>query len=397
MRLLVAGLGVTVWACLLAVSALMNFKFGQQLASDPIDRIAYGLASVAGDGLKAVAPLAVAWAFASRKYLVSVAGVALFAVATAYSVASAVGFASVTRASTAGEVQADITRAEDLRVDLERVRSARDDLGRQRLSAAVAGDLAAARQSHRWASTSECTDATVPRSRAFCDRYFGLEGELATAQRAEQLDDEIQDLTGQVRYTALTGVAAAGETDPQVAALKRIFGVESEMVRSALTILVAAFVELGSGVGLLVSVSHLSLNQREEGEETSRATVCEPAAACQPLSGESDAPPSDEQWGHDRLVMEAGARVSATALYQDYVQWCFAHGRADAVTQTAFAVWLGEAGVTSKRKISGAWHYMGVRLRDASDVVVHLAERRRAQEGDRQRPQCGASVHFSLY
>lgn len=370
MAYVVAIVGTLVWLGLFAVSAFMNFQFGMTLSDNPVYQVVYGIISVAGDGFKAIIPFAIGWALASRPRNFPVAGIgaALFLLASAYSLMSAVGFASVSRAETSAEIQADINALRSLQDELSERRDSRSNLPTHRPVATVEALIQAAEQDRSWASTDECEDVTVERSRRFCDRYFTLRGELATATNASDLDREITSLRAAIKAKEAAGISADGEADPQIAALQRIFGTENPgAVVAAITLIIALFVELGSGSGLYVTHAHLAKRPDKRKGQGAPAPVSSVRGTV-----------TDDDWAEERLIADAGARVAATELYRDYIQFCTVHGRADTMTQTAFGSWLAAEGFSEKKKSAGIWYYLGLRLRDARDVVINLDDRRTA-------------------
>lgn len=358
MSIFVAGVGAIVSVALLLVSAYMNFSFGQQLASDPFDKVAYGLASASGDGLKAIVPFAIAWGWRARRYFVVAASVLVFTAATAYSLASAFGFAAATRVESAGGVKVEIARLDALRDELALKQTERAGLPAARPTSTIQAEMEGAETHERWRSSNGCTNATVSRSIAFCERYTSLRVELATAERAVTLDREIDGLRKAVREASLNPRVLSRETDPQVSSLSSLFGVDREEVRVGLTILVALFVEIGSGLGLFVSFAHLG-----------RAEVKASTRRAKPATSN---PEADADWALTRLIIEGGVKTPSTELYRDYVAYCLARSRDDAMTQSAFDDWLSREGLASQRKIDGVWYRLGVRLREPEDVVVPL-------------------------
>jgi hypothetical protein len=194
MRWLVALIGVPVVLGLIAISVVMNFRFGLLLGRSDNDGLVYALASACADILKCLLPVILAWSWDRRRYLVTFAGSLLFVIFTAYSVASSLGFAAINRSERTGQRAADIPRYRDLRAELDQKLAQRARLPAFRPIATIEAETLAARQHARWGATNECTGATLPESRSFCDGYFRLKGEHATAEAAGRLDVEIMPL-----------------------------------------------------------------------------------------------------------------------------------------------------------------------------------------------------------
>jgi hypothetical protein len=194
-RWLVAIIGAPVVLGLIAVSVILNFRFGTLLATADEDKLVYGMASGCADLLKGVLPFVIAWGWANRKWLVALAATLLFVTFTAYSVTSSLGFAALNRDATSGKRQAVIERQQHLRGELARKQQERAALPTARPAATIEGELAAARQHARWDAMQGCARATLPESRAFCDGYFRLTAERGNALAAAQIDAEIVRLS----------------------------------------------------------------------------------------------------------------------------------------------------------------------------------------------------------
>ncbi len=349
MRIAVAIVGGIVSLGLLVVSAFMNFRFGQLLGKDEFDQLIYGIASVCGDGFKAVLPFAIAWAWSERRMAAALAGVVLFSIATAYSVTSSLGFAATNRAATSGERAAQVETVSDLQAEIRRTESEFEALAEVRPVDQIVADMAAARAHRRWTSTSGCTDATVPQSIAFCAEVAALSVERRSAERRAELSGQISELRAELREARALAVesgAAGGAIDPQVSVIRQVFQSSAEDTALGLTLLIAAFVEFGSGLGFYLSFGHLKPRERRKpkGPEFS-----DPALG----------------WGHDRLVFEEGSATPAADLHADYEAWCRSRGIASAMSQAAFGRWMSAQGF-SKIKRGGRMYYKGVRF--AEDV-----------------------------
>lgn len=349
MRILVALIGGLFSCGLLAVSAFMNFRFGQLLGKDEFDQLIYGIASVCGDGFKAVLPFAIAWAWAERRYLACICAVILFGIGTAYSVTSSLGFAAANRAATTGERSTQIAAVEDLTAEIERREAVFNSLADVRPLDQIRSDLAFARTNRRWSSTQGCTNATVPQSIAFCAEVTAFEAEAQAAERRQRLDEEISELRERLRVARVAAAesgAAGGDVDPQVTVIRRVFESSAEDTALGLTLLVAAFVEFGSGVGFYLSFSHLKRRERKPKPKPKAPEFSDPALG----------------WGHDRLEFDEAARTSAADLFADYEAWCRERGIVSGMSQAAFGRWLSSEGF-QKTKSSGLVVYTGVRIK----------------------------------
>jgi hypothetical protein len=177
-RWLVAIVGAPVVLGLIAVSVILNFRFGTLLATDEADKLVYGLASGCADLLKGVLPFVIAWGWGSRKWLVAFVASLLFITFTAYSVTSALGFAALNRDGTSGKRQAVIERQQHQRSELARKQRERAALPTTRPVATIDGELAAARQNARWDATAA---APRRRCRKAAHSVMGITGSLPNA------------------------------------------------------------------------------------------------------------------------------------------------------------------------------------------------------------------------
>jgi len=105
-----------------------------------------------------------------------------------------------------------------------------------------------------WMRTSNCTDATLTASRAFCQRYFSDQSELINAQSAQELTAKIE-----AAEKALVATAGVNEADPGAASVVvylSALGItaDPEKVSKLLVLLAVVGLEVGSlTAGLLVS------------------------------------------------------------------------------------------------------------------------------------------------
>lgn len=313
MRWLVVGLGVSASLAFIVVSALVNYQFGITLADDETNKRIYGAVSVASDGLKAGAPFFLAAAWAARRYLVAGAALAAWALFTCYSLVSAFGFASLNRAETTGEQTAIVATYEAAVAEQERVRGALETIGAQRPAGAVEGDILAAEQHPRWTSTSGCTDATVPESRAFCTGYAELQAELATARRAAGLEVELVAANAEVRR--LTAAGGVRQVDPQSEALALLTGYEVAEIRNYIGSLFTLLIEFGSGLGLFLSLQYL---RYDRATAPIKPVVQAPSSAVQRASIIGDV----EQFCVAMVEPSEGSTVGMTAFFRAYEEWC---------------------------------------------------------------------------
>ena len=380
-------LGVVAAAVLLLVSGAMNWQFGYSLGKSPFDSQIFGLASAASDGLKALLPFFLFAAIRSRRWSHAAAGVALWTVTLAYSLTSALGFAALNRTDTTGMRAAQVENYKDVRSDLARARERLGWIPEHRPAGTVEAEMEAMKQQRRWRSTRGCTNATAAKSIAFCQKYHQLGAELAAAREAAQIEQQIARL--KIELAKLPSAASQTAADPQATVLARLSGQKNEVVQTALVILMAILVELGSALGFYVALGQWRIYDERKPVVVARPRTRQeandnrtPATApmAPPLRKTSEAvaaktneaparlaaPENDiERFYRDRVEIAEGCSLTATALYEDYIDWCNEHNK-EALSLPTFGREFGELGV-HKAKISGRIRYIGIRLSAAGE------------------------------
>src|SRR5262245_55909169 len=142
-RHLLGVLGVIAASVLLAVSAMMNYRFGFTLGKTPSDGHIYGLASAAADCFKALVPFFFFAAWRNRMWSQPLAAAALWFVVTGYSMTSALGHAALNRLDTAGQRTLASNSYKDLRADKKRYEEQLSWLPKHRAAAAVKAEMEA--------------------------------------------------------------------------------------------------------------------------------------------------------------------------------------------------------------------------------------------------------------
>src|SRR4029079_7734468 len=123
---------------------------------------------------------------------------------------------------------------------------------------AVQSDIDGLKMQKAWKWSNSCTDVNTKTERTFCNKYTGLNAELASASAAKVADARIAQLRSQLDATA--GTPALSEADPQAKVLTELAAaffpnVKIENVQMALTLFVALLLEIGSGFGMYVAFS----------------------------------------------------------------------------------------------------------------------------------------------
>jgi hypothetical protein len=363
MRHVFGGVGVIAALILLSVSAAMNWQFGYSLGKTQFDSHIFGAASIAADGMKALMPFFIFSAWRQRNYPQALGATALWAVCIIYAMTSALGFAALNRSDTSGARTIQHEKYEDLRAELTRVTQQQGWLEKHRPTGTVQSDIEGAKQNYRWTSSEGCTNATVDKSREFCENFHKLGAELAVAKQADAFSKQADDIRG--KLAAMDGGKVVKVADPQAAILSSLSGLDISRIDVALTLLLTALVELGSSLGLYVSTSTWRMHEiarRPTAPEPVRVVeILQPMVPMTVNAGAIAAPKSDiELYFDDRIKQDDGSSVTALALYDNYCEWCETH-RKQPVGLPIFSRQLTDLGV-QKAKIAGKIRYIGVRI-----------------------------------
>jgi hypothetical protein len=365
MRHVFGGVGVLASLILLSVSAAMNWQFGFSLGKTEFDSHILGAASIAADVMKALMPFFIFSAWRQRNYPQAMGAAAVWAVCILYAMTSALGFAALNRSDTTGARAVQHEKYEDLRAELTSLSQQQGWLEKHRPVGTVQADIDGAKQNYRWTSSEGCTNATVDKSREFCETYHKLAAELAVAKQADDLGKRLDVVRTKLASVTANG-APAKIADPQAQMLSSIFGLDITRIDVAMTILITALVELGSSLGLYVSTSiwrmqEIARRPTPAPEQPKVVEILQPMMPMTVNAGAIAAPKSDiEYYFEERIKQDDGSSVTALALYDNYCQWCEA-ARKQPVGLPIFSRQLTDLGV-QKAKIAGKIRYIGIRI-----------------------------------
>ncbi len=375
---------------LLGVSAAMNWRFGFTLGKTELDGHIYGAASVAADCMKALAPFFIIWAFRQRNYVQSFSGVLILVVCSFYSLTSSLGFSALNRADVIGERQVHATQYKDLRTELKRAEEKIGWIPQHRSTGEVEADLTAllskpiySRKSGLLGTIDELTSGCTKthwRARKSCAKILNLRKELAVAQQAQKLENRIKKLKSKLEgVSEEAGAVVVAGADPQSEFLSKILGVNINDIQTALTLLISILVEVGSGLGLYVAISNVKYTQhKEEGKEQEEA-VEDLRRPNVKSTRRLMLPKSDlERYYAARVEKSEGTSVTATALYENYCNWCEINGR-DPMALPVFGRQFSELGI-QKAKIGGRIRYIGISLREIEEVKPPEETKEETQE-----------------
>ena len=408
MRYALSTIGVIGAGVLLLVSAAMNYRFGFGLGKTELESQILGAGSVGADVLKALLPFFVLWAFKHRSWVQAFAGVLVWTICSTYSLTSSVGFAAHNRSDTIGERQIAATQYTDLRSQLKSVNTKLGWIPQHRSVAEVEADINAIldmrikKGRSRGKTIGEVTKNFTSSnwySRKYSGKVLNLRKELAIAKNAEKLEAEKATLAAKLENTSTKAVTTA---DPQVAILTQLTGVSAEKVQLGLILLLSMLVEIGSGLGFFVVLGgdkakeiriqakaaakakaevdaiakkEIVEAKKEETRVVEKAVEAPAAkAANDNISSRRPTVPlisSNELKDYyvERIEMQDGTSITASALYEDYCSWAEAR-KTEPMTLPAFGRQFGEIGI-QKAKIAGRIRYINVKVK-SNDVSAEV-------------------------
>lgn len=317
-------LGIVASLTFIAGSAVLNYRMGYNSAGNATDGTIYGALAAAGDGLKAVSPFAAGYAWKKREWVAVAAAVVIFSVLSAYSFTSSLGFSSQHRAHKEGVAAAEMERHSDTRKTVTRDRKRLDELGPQRSSAevkqALDNLLDAPIGAGRWTvrQVSEGCAKNKRTTKKACATVATLKLEHLRAEEAEHLAAEVKSLT--VQKPRKTIVTSADPQTDALAFLGRLLHLlpkgtteygQSEHAGDGLALLMALFIELGSGFGLFVATTPWR----------SRAPVQIPEPKSPSLPAMEGGPPL-EMFAAERLQRKTGHALQLAIAFESYKEWC---------------------------------------------------------------------------
>jgi hypothetical protein len=348
MRYLISAVGVLLALGFMAVSAVMNWRYGHALGRDPIDQYIYASTSIIGDIFKAMAPFFFWWAAKNRRVFVVVSAGVLWAVCTAYSLGSTLGYAAMNRQVAAGALSSKADTFADLRAELTRKQERLVAFGTYDPPAAIESKLEGMRKDRLWAASQNCAEPTGKAARDFCTAYATAQAALARSHDAVRLEGEIADIRAK-----LQPLASASKTDragdPQASAVAHLTGWELVKVQTAFSLLLVALLELGSSLGLFISLNHGELSAAVRDHKAAPVATPPTAAPVRAKPARPElvvVPPSPpvlaisppvtatgaqpvgqvERFAYAKVEAFPGKSLGLDAIYGAYRQWCGAEG-----------------------------------------------------------------------
>ncbi len=313
MRALATVIGVVAALILIGVSAAMNITFLSSLGRNQTEALILGAASGAADGLKALLPVFAVWGWQNKRRVFVVPAICVWALFVGFSLLSAFGFAASIRTENTerqDKLNAQLISVQD---DIAKAQNALAAIPQHRPAPTIEAELNVAKQNIRWASTKGCSDATLPESRTFCTQYFKLQGELATARKADEIQAALNDV--KERKQRLIQQGAGQSSDPQSQLLANLIGVSDHHIRLGLMIVLSVIVELGSSLGLFLATGHSEIFKKPVSQAANNNEPDPLLIHARPLC-------MVEDWALARLIPMPGACLKFKDAYADYETLC---------------------------------------------------------------------------
>ena len=284
MRWVASAIGVSAALLLIAASIVMNWTFWTGQGADVTTARVLGAVSIGIDAFKAILPLVIAWAWAERLWPGYAIGMLFFSGCLGFSFFSAIGYSASSRSVVTGNREAVSLSYAAAEQELRNVQQQFGVLGAARPQAVVEEEIVKAKQDRRWASSTECRDATIAGNRTFCRSVADLRIELASSLESARLQTRSAIL--QTEINRLVKGGARRDADQQAGILAGLSGLHVEQVQASLSLLFALLVELGAAFGLFLALLPLR-GHRTPGWQSLRPTpeVLPPVAA-RPKSGQ---------------------------------------------------------------------------------------------------------------
>lgn len=235
-------------------AAIANFKFGLSQGTNAPDTFLLwtvtssqvnAYTNLAFDVLKSAGVMIAFIAFQARAWTLTGMGSLIFAGCLLWSSQNAIGYVLSERAAAVDGRGQTADQWSALKAEYDETRKARDMTPDARPASVVRADVARAEADAAFVRTKSCTDATKPESIAFCNRWRGLQAELAAATARAEYDARIEKLRGE-----LDSRKRVTSAEPLMAAAAILLGTGEKTVETGRSVAYAGLVELVAAFGL---------------------------------------------------------------------------------------------------------------------------------------------------
>lgn len=210
---------------LVLAEVIFLIRGGWRSAVDDYDRTAFVILAVVLSLGIAFLPSAAYRLFLTRRWIVGGLACLAWVLVAAYAWGTTVSVSAIARAEITSDRQATMTKASyssDTVGDLTRKLSKKEQelnfLADIDPPETIQGRINALKQGKRWGATSQCTNATTRKSRAYCAEIAKLEGDKALSGRRLELQAEIDTIGAELataRQVVTTQPAALASVDPE--------------------------------------------------------------------------------------------------------------------------------------------------------------------------------------
>jgi hypothetical protein len=315
---------------LVIISVFANFWFGTLLISGQ-ERWLYGAIFGLLDGLKTVLVPAAGFAMAAGLFFKARVAYGVFALLSTLSFSAEVGLYSITKNEVVGDAKAAHAAYEEASAEKAALKDKLNELGHVRAAGAIQADISEKRLDRLFDRSRQCSDATAAESRDLCQAIERLNAELAIAQEAKTLQGKLDDVN--LRLSKMNVADALKSVDPQAEALGRMTGLSPDTVRTALAVLIAALIELGSGLGFWLLLP-AETPKREKPKAPAKVAAAKKSKPVQEAAREPEAC-IVERWVNADVLRRKDSFCPRNEFRAAFESWCQANGLTP-VNDTAF-------------------------------------------------------------
>lgn len=235
-------------------AAIANFKFGLSqgtgemttfIAWDVSSSLVNAYTNLAIDILKTSMVIGAALAFQFRAWVIGLTSAAIFVLCLGWSSQNAIGYVLSEHAAAVDGRGQTADQWGALKAEYDEARKARDLVPDARPEAVIKADIARAEADAIFARTAACTDATKQASIDHCNRWRGLQAELAAASARIGYDARLDKLRGE-----LDSRKRITSAEPLMAAAASLFGWGERAIETGRSVIYAGIVEIVAAFGL---------------------------------------------------------------------------------------------------------------------------------------------------
>ena len=260
MRHITTSIAVCAALALIGASCVMNYFYWSAQGRGVVEGHIFGTVSVAFDVFKALLPLLIAFAIASRRWVYATVGSLAFVLFLAAGLLGAIGFTSLNKGAVVDGRDRLSSRHALAKTELNELDSRASRITGIPSISTIEANLSALRQDRRWSATKGCVDATLNKSKQFCKSYFDQRARLSDAVEVSRLDNRRRELRGEVNRLRDAGAGEAA--DPQATMLAGLVPkLDVSGAQLAVVIFFGILVELGASFGLFLATRHSVLPQ----------------------------------------------------------------------------------------------------------------------------------------